>query len=174
MRQKQSLFGQHLLHHLDGAYNLARWLVERDEDAQTVVQEAYIQALKEIETFRGADVRAWLLTIVRNTAYTWFEKRGGHSNMIQFEEAIPAAQSNEPSLGPVHVERKRHLQVALARLPIEFREVLLLREIEGWSYGQLASVLGISEAAVVSRLSQARQLLRETVRIQRSQLRNEL
>jgi RNA polymerase sigma factor (sigma-70 family) len=123
--------------------------------------------LQEIETFRGADVRAWLLTIVRNTAYTWFEKHGGHSNMMPFEAAIPAPQSNDPSPGSVDEERKRQFQVALARLPIEFREVLVLHEIEGWSYRQLGSVLDISAAAVVFRLSQARQRLRETARIQR-------
>ena len=97
MRQKQSLFEELLLPHLDGAYNLARWIVERDQVAQAVVQEAYIQALKEFVEFRGADARAWLLTIIRNTAYTWIQKHGNHSNMIPFDEATHVAPSDKPA-----------------------------------------------------------------------------
>jgi RNA polymerase sigma-70 factor (ECF subfamily) len=175
MRQKQSLFEKLLLPHLDGAYNLARWIVERDQDAQAVVQEAYIQALKEFVEFRGADARAWLLTIVRNTAYTWIQKRGNNSSMIPFEEAIHVAPSDKPLPEPSPEERQRHLHEALSKLPVEFREVLVLREIEGWSYKQLASALYVSAATVMSRLSQARRRLRQEVAaIQRKQLHDEL
>jgi RNA polymerase sigma-70 factor (ECF subfamily) len=160
MRQKRSLVEKRLLPHLDGAYNLAHWLVERDQDAQAVVQEAYIQALKEIVGFRGADVRVWLLTIVRDTAYNWIQKRADHSNMTEFEEAIHPAASGEPLPEPADDERKQQLQVALSRLPVEFREVLVLHEIEGWSCTQLASALDVSVATVVSRLAWARWSLR--------------
>jgi RNA polymerase sigma-70 factor (ECF subfamily) len=163
MRQEQSLFEKLLLPHLDGAYNLARWLVEEDQDAQTVVQQAYIQALKEIVGFRGADVRAWLLTIVRNTAYSWIQKRGDHSNLSAFEEAIDAAPPNKPLPGTAHSEWKLRLHIALSRLPVEFREVLVLHEIEGWSCTQLASALNVSVATVVSRLTRARWSLRRLV-----------
>jgi RNA polymerase sigma-70 factor, ECF subfamily len=160
MRQERSFFEKRLLPHLDGAYNLARWLVEKDQDAEAVVQEAYIQALKEIGGSHGADVRAWLLTIVRNTAYTWIQKRGDHSNMIEFEGAIHPAASGEPLSGPADDERKQQLQVALSRLPVEFREVLVLREIENWSCTQLASALDMSVGTVESRLTRARRSLR--------------
>ena len=162
MRQKQSLFEELLLPHLDGAYNLARWIVERDRDAQTVVQEAYIQALNEFVELRGADARAWLLAIVRNAAYTWIQKRGINSSMIPFEEAIHVAPTDQPLSESSHEAQKR-LNEALTRLPVEFREILVLREIEGWSYKQLASALNVSAATVVSRLIQARRRLRQEV-----------
>ena len=79
LARKTAAFEELFLPHLDGAYNLARWIVERDRDAQTVVQEAYIQALDEFVEFRGTDARAWLLAIVRNAAYTWIQKRGNNS-----------------------------------------------------------------------------------------------
>jgi RNA polymerase sigma-70 factor (ECF subfamily) len=161
--RKTAAFEELFLPHLDGAYNLARWIVERDQDAQVVVQEAYIQAFNEFVKFRGADARAWLLTIVRNAAYTWIQKRGNHSNMIPLEEAIHVAPSDKPLPEPSHQEWKRHLDEALSRMPVEFREILVLREIEGWSYKQLASALNVPAATVMSRLSQARRHLRREV-----------
>jgi len=154
-------FEEIFLPHLDGAYNLARWIVERDPDAQAVVEEAYVQASSAFEEFREADARAWLLTIVRNIAYTWIKRRGNNSNMISFEEAIHVAPSDKPQPGLFHEKRKRQLHEALSRLPVEFREVLVLREIEGWSYEQLASTLNVPSATVMSRLIQARRRLRQ-------------
>jgi len=175
MREEQSRLEKQLLAHLDGAYNLARWLIEKDQDAQAVVQESYIQALREIAGFGAADVRVQLLTIVRNTAYTWIRKRGDHSNMSAFEDAIHVGSSSEPLPGSDYNERKQRLHVALSRLPVEFREILVLREIEGWSYAQLASALDISAAMVLSRLSRARQSLRRVASgIRRNQLPGEL
>ena len=161
--RKTAAFEELFLPHLDGAYNLARWIVERDRDAQTVVQEAYIQALNEFAELRGADARAWLLTIVRNAAYTWIQKRGNNSSMIPFEEAIHVAPTDEPLSDSSHEEQKRRLHKALSRLPVEFREVLVLHEIEGWSYNQLASALNVPAATVKSRLSQARLRLHQEV-----------
>jgi RNA polymerase sigma-70 factor, ECF subfamily len=160
--RKTAAFEELFLPHLDGAYNLARWIVERDRDAQTVVQEAYIQALNEFVEFRGTDARAWLLAIVRNAAYTWIQKRGNNSSMIPFEEAIHVAPTDQPLSESSHEAQKR-LNEALTRLPVEFREILVLREIEGWSYKQLASALNVPAATVVSRLNQARRRLRQEV-----------
>ena len=174
MRQNQLLFEEHLLPHLDGAYNLARWLVGTDRDAQAVVREAYIQAWAELREFRGTDARAWLLTIVRNTAGTWMRAHSKHSRTIQFEEASNVVLSHKPSLEP-SPERKRELLQALSRLPFEFREILALRDIEGWSYGQLASALSLPRDAVISRLSEARLRLRqEMTEVQRRGYENEL
>jgi RNA polymerase sigma-70 factor, ECF subfamily len=161
--RKTAAFEELFLPHLDGAYNLARWIVERDRDAQTVVQEAYIQALNEYVEFRGADARAWLLTIVRNAAYTWIQKRGNNSSMIPFEEAIHVAPTDQPLSESFHEAQKRRLNEALTRLPVDFREVLVLREIEGWSYKQLASALNVPAATVMSRLSRARRHLCQEV-----------
>jgi hypothetical protein len=105
--RKTAAFEELFLPHIDGAYNLARWIVERDRDAQTVVQEAYIQALNEFVEFRGADVRAWLLVIVRNAAYTWIQKRGINSGIIPFEEAIHVAPTDQPVSESSHEEQNR-------------------------------------------------------------------
>jgi RNA polymerase sigma-70 factor, ECF subfamily len=163
MRQNQLLFEELLLPHLDGAYNLARWLVGTDQDAQAVVREAYIQAWAEFGEFRGTDARAWLLTIIRNTAGTWMRAHRKHSRTIQFEEASNVVLSHKPSLEPSPEERKRELHQALSRLPSEFREILALRDIEGWSYGQLASALSLPRDTVISRLSEARLRLRQEI-----------
>ena len=103
--RKTAVFEELFLPHLDGAYNLARWIVEGDPDAQAVVQEAYIQASNEFVEFRETDARVWLLTIIRNAAYTWIEKRGNNSRMIPFEEAIHAAASDEPQPALFHQKR---------------------------------------------------------------------
>src|SRR5262249_31142555 len=137
------------LPHLDGAYNLARWIVERDPDAQAIVQEAYIQASSAFVEFREGEARAWPLTIVRNVAYTWIQKRGNNSSMIPFEEAIHVTPADKPQAGPFHEKRERQLHGALSRLPVEFREILVLREIEGWSYKQLACALNVPSATVM-------------------------
>jgi RNA polymerase sigma-70 factor (ECF subfamily) len=159
--RKTATFEKLFLPHLDGAYNLARWIVERDPDAQAVVQEAFIQASRAFEEFREADARAWLLAIVRNVAHTWIQKRGNNSSMIPFEETIHVASLDKPQPDLFNEHRKRPLHAALSRLPVEFREVLVRREIEGWSYQQLASALNVPSAAVMSRLSQARRHLRQ-------------
>ena len=159
--RKTATFEKLFLPHLDGAYNLARWIVERDPDAQAVVQEAFIQASRAFVEFREADARAWLLAIVRNVAHTWVQEHGNNSSVIPFEETIHVASSDKPQPDLFNEHRKRALHAALSRLPIEFREVLVLREIEGWSYKQLASALNLPSAAVMSRLSQARRHLRQ-------------
>jgi RNA polymerase sigma-70 factor (ECF subfamily) len=179
MRQNQLLFEELLLPHLDGAYNLARWLVGTDQDAQAVVREAYNQAWAELGEFRGTDARVWLLTIVRNTAGTWMRAHRNHSRTysrtIQFEEASNVVLSHKPSLEPSPEERKRELPQALSRLPFELREILALRDIEGWSYGQLASALSLPRDTMISRLSEARLRLRqEMTEVQRRGYENEL
>jgi RNA polymerase sigma-70 factor, ECF subfamily len=154
MRQNKLLFEELLLPHLDGAYNLARWLVETDQEAQAVVRDSYVQAWAEFGEFRGTDARVWLLTIVRDTAAAWIQEH------------------RRPSLDPSQEQRKQELHQALSRLPFEFREILALRDIEGWSYTQLAAGLDLSRPAVISRLTEARSSLRQAMaEIQRPGLR---
>jgi RNA polymerase sigma-70 factor, ECF subfamily len=175
MRNERSLFEELCLPHLDAAYNLARWIVARDHDAQDVVQESYMRALKAFKGFRGADARAWLLTIVRNTAYTFTRKYSHLSNMIPFDEALHSIPGDEPAPESFYEERKRQLHDALNRLPAEFREVLVLYEIEGWSYKQMASALNLPAGTVMSRLSRARRRLREELAgAQDAEVQNEL
>jgi RNA polymerase sigma-70 factor (ECF subfamily) len=164
MRESKLLVEELLLTHLDGAYNLARWIVESDADAQAVVQEGYTYALKQLEKFRAADVRIRLLSNVRKRAYAWIRRQ---SNLSPFEEAtwLDLADKTSRALSPEG--QKRDLHAALQRLPVEFREILMLYELEGCSYAQLAEILELSMAALTCRLSQARQLLwREMTEIQ--------
>jgi RNA polymerase sigma factor (sigma-70 family) len=165
MRERKVLVEELLLTQLDGAYNLARWIVESDADARDVVQEGYTYALKQLEKFRAADIRIRLLTIVRQRAYAWIRRR---SDLSPVEEATWLDPADKTSRALAPDGQKRDLHAALPRLPVEFREILMLYEIEGCSYAQLAEILELSTAAVTCRLSQARKLLRwEMTEIQR-------
>jgi RNA polymerase sigma-70 factor (ECF subfamily) len=161
MEEKQSRFEELCLPHLDAAYNLARLLVGSYEDAQDVVQEAYVRALKGFKGFRGDSARAWLLAIVRNAAYSWLKKHAKQSYLVPFDPAIHASTNCSPLYESSHKERVQQLDEALNRLPVETREILVLREIEGWSYKQLASTLNVPSGTVMSRLSRARQRLQQ-------------
>jgi RNA polymerase sigma factor (sigma-70 family) len=163
VREQQARFEELVLPHLDAAYRLARLLLKRDEDAQDVVQDAYIKALKGFEKFRGGDARAWILMIVRNTAFTWLKKRHADNDVIPFDEAVHQASTEESLSESAYEERSRQLREALARLPVEFREILVLRDIEGWSYKELASALHLPLGTVMSRLNRARLHLREEI-----------
>ena len=163
MEEKPSRFEELLLPHLDTAYNLARRIVGRDQDAQDIVQEAFVRALKGFSKFRGDNARAWLLVIVRNTAYTWIKKHLSHPNVIPFDPAIHTTTIDKPTPETFYEDRQRLLSDAINKLPIELREILVLRDIEGWSYKQLASVLNIPPGTVMSRLNRARQRIREEV-----------
>jgi RNA polymerase sigma-70 factor (ECF subfamily) len=163
MGQERPRFEELFLPHLDAAYNLARWIVDRDQDAQDVVQEAYARALKSFSGFRGVNPRAWLLTIVRNTAYTWIQKHLREDNLIPFDEKIHALPANEPRSEAAYEKRRQQLQEALGRLPPDFREVLVLYEFEGWSYKEMASALNVPMGTVMSRLSRARRRLHEAI-----------
>ena len=166
MRERKLLVKELLLAQLDGAYNLARWIVESDADAQAVVQESYTCAWEQLEKFTAADVRIRWLTIVRQRAYAWIRRP---SNVCRFEEAMESDPADKASRPLAREWRNRDLPAALQRLPVEFREILMLYEFEGCSYAQLAEILGLSMAAVTGRLSQARLLLRRVLtEIQRS------
>ena len=175
MEEKRSRFEELCLPHLDAAYNLAYSLVGRDHDAQDIVQEAYIRALKGFKGLRGDNARHWLMMIVRNTAYTWFKMHANERNIFPFDPAIHATTTSKSRSESSWEERAQQLQEALKRLPIEFREILVLRDIEGWSYKQLASALHMPSGTIMSRLSRARQRLRQEVaRVQDKESRNEL
>jgi RNA polymerase sigma-70 factor (ECF subfamily) len=163
MGEERRQFEEIFLPHLDAAYNLARWIVQNDQDAQDIVQEAFIRAFKGFHGFRGGNGRAWLLTIVRNTAYTWMNKRMPDQKLVPYVEErhaniISIDQSTNES---VLEKRRQDLSDALKRLPTEFREVIVLYEIEGLSYKELALSLGVPVGTVMSRLSRARRRLQQ-------------
>jgi len=144
--------------HARSAYNLARWLVRNGEDAEDIVQEAFLKAFKAIDTFRGADARVWMLAIVRNTAMNFLRKRKPDAD-IDLDQLEPVDQSPNPEQGLLEETRREQVRRAIARLEPEFRETLVLREIEGLSYKEIAAVLDIPSGTVMSRLARARQRL---------------
>jgi RNA polymerase sigma-70 factor, ECF subfamily len=155
--RKGSRFEQLFLPHLDAAYSLARWIVGRDQDAQDIVQEAYARALKGFSGFRGDNPRAWLLTIVRNTGYSWIKKHLNEEKLlIPFDEETHAVPV-EVVPSELSQERRRQLLAeALNRLPAKFSEVLVLFEIERCSYRAIATALNVRLGTVMSRLNRAR------------------
>jgi len=152
-----------LLSHLDSAYNLARWLVRNGDDAEDVVQEAYLRAFQYSSGFRGGDARAWLLTIVRNTSYGWLRKARPREPVAQFDEEIHTSGSGTPNPEELLLKNAdaRLVERALCELPIRFREILVLRELEDLSYKEIADVMGVPMGTVMSTLSRARARFRD-------------
>lgn len=160
-RAAQQRFEQALLPHLDAAYNLARWLTRNPQDAEDVVQEAYLRALKFFHSFRGGDGRRWLLAIVRNTCHDWMHARGAERT-TPFDEQIHAREAAEtPETLLLQRADQDTVRRALEALPVVWREVLILRELEGMSYKEIGEVLDIPVGTVMSRLARARARLQQ-------------
>ncbi|HEV2350512.1 MAG TPA: sigma-70 family RNA polymerase sigma factor [Terriglobia bacterium] len=158
-------FEQAVLPHLDAAYNLARWLTRNEHDAEDVVQEAYMRAFQFFAGFYGMDGRGWLLTIVRNTCYTWLRKNRAGELSTPFDEEVHREEASSPNPEELFLKNadRQHLQDALEKLPLEFREALVLRELEGLSYKQIADVTGVPVGTVMSRLARARDRLKDAL-----------
>src|SRR6478752_1338886 len=163
--QKHELasFEEMMLPHLDAAHNLARWLMRNEQDAQDVVQEAYLRAFKSFSGFHGSNGRAWLLTIVRNTSYTLLKKNRAADLTTPFDEEIHASghESASPATLLEHAEDSELIKNAMEELPAEFREILVLRHQEGLSYKEIADIAQIPLGTVMSRLARARDKLKE-------------
>jgi RNA polymerase sigma-70 factor (ECF subfamily) len=161
--EERDRFEQVLLPHLDAAYNLARWLTHSEHDAEDLVQEAYLRALKFFGGFHGANARAWLLTIVRNACYTWLEHERARGTATAFDDELHGVgcDASSPEKNLVREEVRQSVRQAVEGLPLELREVVVLRELEGLSYKEIAAVAGIPMGTVMSRLARARQRLHE-------------
>jgi RNA polymerase sigma-70 factor (ECF subfamily) len=144
-------FEQLVLPHVDAAFNLARWLLRGRTDAEDVAQEALLRACRFFRGFHGGDARAWLLQIVRNTCYTWLEKNRPMELSMEFDEEIHLQTSATPETLAIAGDDRKRLTVALEKLPPRFREVLVLRELEGCSYKEIAAVTSIPIGTVLSR-----------------------
>jgi RNA polymerase sigma factor (sigma-70 family) len=158
-------FEESTLPHLGAAYNLARWLTRDNTDAEDVVQEAYLRAFRHFGSFRGGDGRPWLLAIVRNTCYTWMQQNRAPELQIAFDEEIHTGREdylNSETLLLKEADREL-VRRAVEELPVEFREVIVLRELEGLSYKQIADVAGIPMGTVMSRLARARKRLQQSL-----------
>ena len=160
-----------MLPHMDAAHNLARWLLRNEQDAQDVVQEAYLRAFKSYSGFHGSNGRAWLLTIVRNTSYTLLKKNRTADLTTTFDEEIHATGQELVSPATIleHAEDAELIKNAMNKLPAEFREILTLRHQEELSYQEIGEILKIPTGTVMSRLARARAKLREYLASQISQ-----
>lgn len=158
------------LPHLDAAFNLARWLAGNTADAEDVVQEAYLRAYRYFDAWQGGNFRVWLLTIVRNSFFTWAKEN--RSSRLVFHAETPAGDFPEtettwgmPPRDPEALLMQRidsqTLSRLMERLPTEYREVLLLREVEDLAYKEIAEVTGVPIGTVMSRLARARLALRK-------------
>jgi RNA polymerase sigma-70 factor (ECF subfamily) len=154
-------FEEVVLPHLDAAFNYARWLTKNDADAEDVVQDASVRALRFFSSLRGEDARAWLLTIVRNTWYGRFPRRAGSAvTTVAEEDANDRADAGlDPEAQAMQQQSVEQVRRALDSLPTDFREVLVLRELEGLSYKEIAAIVGIPIGTVMSRLARARERL---------------
>jgi RNA polymerase sigma-70 factor (ECF subfamily) len=151
------------LPHLDAAHNLARWLTRNDHDAEDLVQEAYLRAFRFFAGFQGDDARAWLLAVVRNVCYTWLKKQHNRGPTTAFDEELHSGQGesyNPERLALQHADRQL-LREVLEELPVEYREVIVLRELEGCSYKEIAVIADIPLGTVMSRLTRARKRLEQ-------------
>ncbi|MBI3560126.1 MAG: sigma-70 family RNA polymerase sigma factor [Gammaproteobacteria bacterium] len=169
---KRAQFEEIVLPHLDAAYNLARWLVRHPQDAQDLTQEACERAWRFIESFRGGNARAWLLAIVRNTCFSWLQTQGHKHISIEFNEQLHhsdqlnlASGSRLMAADPAElllqsIERGL-IQRELEAMPLEYREIILLREMEGFSYQEISQIVAIPMGTVMSRLARARRALQQ-------------
>jgi RNA polymerase sigma-70 factor (ECF subfamily) len=162
-QDKLARFEQCIMPHMDAAYNLARWLAGSDPDAQDVVQEACLRAFKFFGGFRGGNGRSWLLRIVRNSFYDWLRQQRRVKLGTPFDEQVldTAAVSPAPDAALLEKADKELLHQAIAALPVEYREALVMRELEGLSYKEIAEVAGLPIGTVMSRLARAREQLRQ-------------
>jgi RNA polymerase sigma-70 factor (ECF subfamily) len=158
-------FDEIILPHLDAAYNLAGWLVRNSDEAEDVVQEACLRAFRYFGTFRGGNARAWLLRIVRTTSLTWLQKHRGRQLETEFDEEIHGRGSEDVSAETLLLQRANTqlVEETMRQLPDRLREVLVLRELEGLSYKEIADVVGIPMGTAMSRLSRARERFRHSL-----------
>ncbi len=173
---KLTRFEQLVLPHWQAAYNLARWLTGQNQDAEDVVQEAYLRAFKFFDGFHGEDSRAWLLTIVRRTAYTWLRRNREHDLTISLDEELHSLESDVATSDTMlpQIADQQLLREALEALPVVFREVIILHELEELSYKEIAVIADIPLGTVMSRLARARQRLQQYLTEHSPEVQHEL
>jgi RNA polymerase sigma-70 factor (ECF subfamily) len=163
MDDRRQRFETLALPHLDAAYNLARWLSRSPVEADDIVQDAMLRAFRAFDGFRGGDIKAWLLTIVRNC---WLStvvgsRRRAHASLE--DQELPATDAS-PEDAAIQAGTQRRMDLLIAQLAPEFREVLILREMEDLSYREIAEITGAPIGTVMSRLARARTQLRESAK----------
>jgi RNA polymerase sigma-70 factor (ECF subfamily) len=163
--KRRHAFERNVLPHLDAAHNLARWLMGNPQDAEGVVQEAYLRAFRSFVDWRGGDARTWLMRIVRNTCYGWLRINRPLQNGPEFDDQVAAPGSQAPDLEEIALQNASGslMRKALEKLSPNSREVLILRELEGMSYREIAEITGMPAGAVMPSLARARERLRQAL-----------
>lgn len=156
--ERLTQFEQLMLPHMAAAYNLARWLTRQEQDARDITQEAMVRAFTFFKGYHGGDARSWLLAIVRNTCYTWLRKNRSHEFSTSFD--LDLHDTEDPAANPEGVAEQSAsqelLRKAFEEIPLEYREILVLRELEGLSYREICGVTELPIGTVMSRLSRGR------------------
>jgi len=162
-QSRLEMFEEIVLPHLNAAYNLAWWLTRNEQDAQDVVQEAYLRALRFFDSYKGGDAKAWVLTVVRNTCRTWWQRENRNAGAVPFDEAAHSVDTYAPNQEKSMADGEKMvvLRGCIEMLPVDFREVLIMRELEEMSYREISDVTGLALGTVMSRLSRARKRLEE-------------
>ena len=165
--ERTERFEQTFLPYLDAAHNLARWLTRNAHDAEDLVQEAYLRAFEHYDDFRGQSARAWLLTIVRNACFSHLRRAMPAGDAAEFDERVhsPDRASDDPELLALKEADSRQLTQALEELPEEYREAIVLRELEELSYKEISSIAGVPIGTVMSRLARGRERLRRSLTV---------
>lgn len=160
-QSKAVRFEEIALPHLGAAYNLARWLLHNEHDAEDVVQEAYLRALTSFSGYYGGDSRSWLMTIVRNTCYTWLQKNQALRLSDPIEDKLDEVGLDfaDPEMILLQNADSQMVRQSLQELPVEFREVMVLREMEDLSYKEIADIIDVPIGTVMSRLARGRKRL---------------
>ena len=174
MTDRTRQFEAAALPHLAAAWNLARWLLRDDQLADDAVQEAYLRAFRFFDGLRGESARPWLLGIVRNACYDWMRQNRQLADQLEFDElrdsgAVPPASAEcaDPARQWEQRAQGERINAAIDALPAAYREVIVLRELEEMRYEDIARIAGVPLGTVMSRLSRARALLRESLRDER-------
>ena len=160
-------FEKIFLPHLNAAYNLARLLLRDRDDAEDVVQESYLKAMRGFAGFRGDSARPWLLTIVRNTAFSWLRANRARGDHAEYNDSIHGSTMSTPEVESLGNERSRQINQCVEALPADYREAIVLREMEELSYSEIAEITGVPQGTVMSRLSRARARLAECLKNRR-------
>jgi RNA polymerase sigma-70 factor (ECF subfamily) len=158
---KLTLFEQTIVPHLNAAYNLARWLTRNPDVAEDLVQEAYLRAFRFFDGFHGGDGRAWLLAVVRNTCLTWLRRNKSGAASVEFDEEVHAPTGKKENVEERLVENSKidALRRCVESLPVEYREIIVMRELEELSYREISEAAGVPIGTVMSRLSRGRMRL---------------
>ena len=158
-RAATSKFESAVLEQLDAAHNLARWLMRNDQDAQDVVQESCMKALRAFDSFRGDDFRAWFLAIVRNTSFTWLRRNKDSQDLEASAEIAADFEAYDPQAIAIRAADADWVRRAIDKLPVVLREAVVLREMEGMSYKEIGKIAGVPIGTVMSRLARGRMQL---------------